>query len=106
MHQSMDTLLVVDMIIPKHVRIRDVGLGMPLVRAVHARKLDRIADKKNRQVIEDKILVSLLGEQFHCPTTDISDGVARALLSCDSRDTAEERSLLSYACQELGVCDV
>lgn len=58
----MDSLLIVDVIVPEHVCVWNVCLRMSLVRAVDTGELDRIADKEDRQTVENKVLVAFLGE--------------------------------------------
>jgi len=58
MHQSMNALRVVNMVVPEHVVLRHIHSRVSLVTAVHARELDRIPDEKDRQVIEDKVMVA------------------------------------------------
>ena len=106
MHQSMDTLLVVDVVIPEHVRVRDVRHRMSFVTSVDTRKLDGISDEKDRQTVEDKVLVSFLCEELHGPATNITDSVGSTSFTSCSRDTTKKRSLLSLSGEEFGVGDV
>lgn len=55
-HQRMDALGIVDMVIPKHGIVGNVCPRVPLVAAVHGGELDGVADEEDGQVIEDKIL--------------------------------------------------
>jgi hypothetical protein len=52
--------LVVDVEVPKHVRIRDVCLWMSFMAAIHTGELDRVANEEDWQIIEDKVLVAIL----------------------------------------------
>jgi hypothetical protein len=106
MHQCMNTFLIVDMVIPEHIRIRNIRHRMSLVTAIDARELDRISDEKHRQTVKDKILVSFLGKELHGPATNITDGVGSTSFTSSSRDTTEKRGLLSLAAEELGVGDI
>jgi len=102
----MDTFLVVDVVIPEHIRIRDVRHRMSLVTAVDARKFDGISDKEDRQTVEDKVLVSFLGEELHGPATNITDSVGGTSFTSGGRDTTEKGSLLSLSTEEPGIGDV
>lgn len=62
MHQSVDALLVVDMVVPKHVHVGNIGLRVSLVGAIHAGKFDGISHKEDGQIVEDKVLVSFFCE--------------------------------------------
>jgi hypothetical protein len=86
MHQSMNAFRVVDMVVPEHIVLRYVHSRVSLMTAVHARELDRVSDEEDRQVIEDEVVVTIFGEELGRPSSDISHGVARALLPSDSGD--------------------
>ena len=106
MHQRMDTFLVVDVVVPEHVRVRDVCHRMSLVTAVDAGELDGVSDEEDRQTVEDKVLVSFLGEELHGPATNITNSIGSTSLTSSGGDTTEERSLLSLSTEKLGVGDV
>jgi hypothetical protein len=74
-HQSMDTLRVVQMKVPKHSVIRNISLGMSFMTAIHGRKLDRISDEEHGQIVEDKVLDTLFGVEFGSPAANITDGI-------------------------------
>jgi hypothetical protein len=93
----MNTFLVVDVVVPVHVWVRNVRYRVSLVRTVNAGKLDRISDKEDGQTVEDKVLVSFLGEELHGPATNITDSVGSTSLSSSGRDTSKERGLLSLS---------
>lgn len=97
MHQRVNTFLVVDVVVPEHVGVRNVRYGMSLVRTVDAGELDRISDEEDRQTVEDKILVSFLGEELHGPATNITDSVGSTSLASRGRNTGKEGSLLSLS---------
>lgn len=97
MHQRVNTFLVVDVVVPEHVGVRNVRYRMSLVAAIDTGELDRISDKEDRQTVEDEILVSFLGEELHGPATNITDSVGSTSLASCSRDTGEKGSLLSLS---------
>ena len=47
-HQSMDTFLVVNVKVPKHVSIGCIGARVPFVASVYGREFDRIANEEDR----------------------------------------------------------
>lgn len=102
----MNTFLVVDVVIPEHVRVGDVCHRMSLVTAVDTRELDGISDEKDRQTVEDKVLVAFLSEELHGPATNITDSIGSTSLASSGRDTTEEGSLLSLSSKKLGVGDI
>ena len=106
MHQSMNTFLVVDVVVPEHVRVRNVGHRMSLVTAVDTGELDRISDEEDRQTVENEILVSFLGEKLHGPAANITDSVGSTSFTSSSRDATEKRSLLSLSSKEFGIGDI
>lgn len=85
----MNTLRIVQMKVPEHRVIRNICLGMSLVTAVHGRKLDRISDEEHGQIVEDKVLNTLLGVEFGRPAANITYGIAGAFLAADGRDSCE-----------------
>lgn len=102
----MKTLRVVDMKIPEHAVVGDVGLRVALVAAIHGGKLDGITNEEDRNVVEDEVLDSLLRVELRCPPSNIANRVARTLLSSNCRDSAENRRLLAHLGEELGVGQV
>jgi hypothetical protein len=106
MHQRMDTLLIVDVVVPVHIRIRNICHRMSLVTSVDARKLDRISDEEDWQTVKDKVLISFLGEELHGPATNITNSVGSTSFTSSSRDTTEKGSLLAFSTEELSVGDV
>lgn len=60
----MDSLWVIDMVIPKHVVVRNESPWMPFVTSIHAGEFDGIANKEHRQIVEDEVLVAVFGEEF------------------------------------------
>jgi hypothetical protein len=86
MHQSMNPLRVIDMIVPEHIILRHVHPRVPFVTAIHARELNRVSHEEHRQVIEDEVVIAIFSEELGRPSSDISHGVARAFLATDCRD--------------------
>ena len=47
-HQGMDTFLVINVKVPKHVSIGCIGARVPFVASVHGREFDGIANEEDR----------------------------------------------------------
>ena len=75
LHQAVNAFLVVIVKVPEAVWVWNVGLRIALVGSVEGRKLDRIADEEDWQIVKHKVLVSLLCEQLQSPASDITDGI-------------------------------
>ena len=74
-HQSMDPLGVIYVKVPKHAVVRNVCLGMTLMRAVHGWKLDGISNEEYWQVVEDKVLDPFLRVKFGRPAANITNRI-------------------------------
>lgn len=86
MHQSMNALRTINMVVPEHAVLRHIHSRVSLVTAVHAREFDRVSDEEHRQVIEDKVVIAIFGEEFGGPSSDVSHSVAGTLFPTDSGD--------------------
>ena len=102
-HQSMDAFLIIDMIVPEHILIWDIGLWVAFVASVHAGELDRVADEEDWQIVEHKVLVALFRVHLHGEATDIAEGIAGTFLASDGRDTAENIGFLADLIEESSV---
>lgn len=87
---------------PYHGCIGHVGGRMPLVRSVQGWELDGITDEEDGlygsaeavwasreppyNAVEHPVLVSLLGEDLHAPSADITNGVGAAPFRSNGRD--------------------
>lgn len=76
----MDSLLVVDVEVPEHRRVRQVRLRVPLVGAIHRREFDRITNKESRNVIKNPIVVPLIGIELNRKSPDITHRIRSATL--------------------------
>lgn len=103
MHQCMYPLGIVDVEIPEHGVVGNIGLRMPLVAPVHRGKLDGIANKEHGQIVEDKVLDPLLGVELGRPSPDVADGVAASLFTTYRRDSRENLGLLAHLREKLGI---
>jgi hypothetical protein len=64
MHRSMNAFWVVYMVVPEHVVLWHVHPWVSFVTAVHTRKFDRVSNEEDRQVVEDKVVVTIFGKEF------------------------------------------
>lgn len=106
MHESMYSLLIVDMVVPEHSCVRDISTWVFLVTAVQAGKLYWISYKEDGQVVHHKILITFLGEEFHRPSSYITESVAGSLLATDSGNAEQAGCLLAESDHKFGVGDV
>lgn len=106
MHQRMNALRIVDMVIPKHGVVGNIGPRVPLVAAVHGGELDGVADEEDGQIVEDKVLDAVFRVQLGRPAADVADRVGGALLAAHGRDAHQQPRLLANAAEELGVRQV
>lgn len=102
----MNALRVVNMVVPEHVVLRHIHSRVAFVAAIHARELDRISNEEDRQIIEDKVMIAIFGEEFGRPSFNVSDGIAGALLASDRRNARQDGGLLADFRQELCVSQI
>jgi hypothetical protein len=76
MHQRMYSLWIIDVEVPKHVRIWNIRTWMAFMAPIHAGKLYRVANEEDWQIVEDEVLITILGKELHGPSTYITDGIA------------------------------
>lgn len=74
-HQSVDTLRVILVEIPKHGIVWNVGSRVSLMASVHRRKLDGVTNEKDGKIVEDKVLHAFLGIELRCPAAHIANSV-------------------------------
>jgi hypothetical protein len=103
MHQSVNAIRVVDMIVPEYVVLRYVHFRVSLVTAVHARKLDWISNEEDRQVIEDKVMIAIFGEEFDHADHD-AHGDAQWMHRCNCRSHMACSMQRQAACIVVDAC--
>lgn len=103
MHECMDALRVVHMVIPEHVVVRHIGSRMLLVTPIHAWELDRVTQEKDREVVKDKILIAVFGVELSRPTSHVSDRIGRTLLASYCGNTSHNVGLLSNLRKEASI---
>ena len=99
----MDAFGVVDVEVPEHGMVRYIGAGMTFVTPVHGGELDWVSDEEYGEVIEDKVLNTLLGVELGCPAANISNCVTRTLFTPNGRNAREKLSLLANLGEKFGI---
>lgn len=102
----MDPLWIVDVEIPKHVVLWDVGPRVALVAAIHTGELYRVPDEEYREVIEYKVLNTFFGVKLGGPASDIADRVSRAFLPTDGGNACQNGRFLADTSQEGRISEV
>jgi hypothetical protein len=105
-HQGMNALRVVYMVVPEHSVVGNIGLRMPLMAPIHWRELDRITEKEDWQIIEDEIMDSLIREEFDRPSSNISDRVTGTFFSPYGWDPGQQSSLFADSSQEISISEI
>ncbi len=86
-HDLMNALWVLGEIVPKHVGIFEMGLGVTLLGVNEVGELGGIANEKDGGVVEYPIPVAFVSAKLDRETTGIASGVGRARFATDSRET-------------------
>lgn len=79
---------------PEHVRVLQVGLGVPLLSVDEVRELGRVSDEENGSVVEHPVPVTLFGPELDSKATRIASGVGRSRLASDSREADSRTNFL------------
>lgn len=103
MHESVDSLGVILVKVPKHGVIRYICLGMSLVAPIHGGEFNGIPDEEDGQIVEYKVLHALLGIKLCGPAPNIANGVTRSFFSTNGRDAGQDWRLLANSSEELGI---
>lgn len=88
-HQCVNPFRIIDVIIPEHIVVRHEGPRMPFVASVHAGKFDRIPNEKDRQVVENEILIAIFREELQRPSAYISHSIAGTFLAGHGGDSSQ-----------------
>src|SRR5579871_817032 len=84
------------------LRLRKTAIRLLFRGMNKIRKLDRILNEENRDVIPYQVPVAFLGIELDRETSHIAREVRGTLVACDGRESHEQRSLLSSALKEVG----
>jgi hypothetical protein len=72
---------------PKHVRVLQMGLGMPLLSVNKVGEFGGVTDEEDGGVIEDPIPVTLISSELDGEATGVASGIGRARFTTDSGET-------------------
>jgi hypothetical protein len=86
------------------LRHGEVRLGLGGMDQV--RKLHRVLNEEDRNVVAHQIPVAFVRVELHGEAAHISCGVGRAAFAEDGRETDEDRCLLSDFAEERGACEL
>ncbi len=81
-------------------RLRISSVGFHLHRVNQVGKLDRVLNKKYRDIVPDQVEIPFTRIKFHRETANVSRQIHRAAPSRDSRETSENRSLHPWISQK------
>lgn len=96
----MDTFGVADVEVPEHICIRKMSCRVSLMRTVQGRELNRIANEKDRRVVEDPVQVTLIRVDLHGPSVNIASGICRTGFRSNCRYSKKDGRLLASFAQE------
>ena len=99
----MNTLLMSIEVIPKHIRILQIRLRIPLLRMDQQREQRRISDEKHGRVVEDPVPISFFREELHAETAGIARCVCGPLFAAHGGETGYEGRGLADAGEDVGV---
>ena len=88
-------------IIVCRLRLRKVAVGLLLDRMNQIRKLDRVLDKEDRDIVTDDVPVTLPRVELDGETADIPRKIRRALVAGDRRKSDERRGLFASALEQV-----
>ena len=89
-------------IVMRRLRLRKGAVGLGLHRMDDVRKLDRVLDEEDRDVVADEIPVAFLRVEFDGEAAHVARQVERAFRSGDGREAHEDRRFLAGALEDVG----
>ena len=96
----MNGLGILGEVVPEHIRILQVSLGVTLLSMNEMREFGGITNEENRCVVEDPIEVTFLCPDFNGEATGITSSVCRAILASNSGETDGGANLLADLLEE------
>jgi hypothetical protein len=102
----MQTFRVVQVKVPEHGIVWNIGLGVSLVAPIHGGEFDRISDKENWQVIADEILDSFFRVKLGSPAPHVSDSIAGTFFTTHSGNPGSQLCFLPNTGKPLGISEV
>ena len=89
-------------IIVRRLRLRKGAVGLGFHRMNDVRKLDRVLDEEDRDVVADEIPVSFLGIEFDGEAAHVARQVERTFRTGDGREPHEDGRFLAGALEDVG----
>lgn len=86
---------------PKHVRILEVGLRVPLLRVNEVGELGRITYEEYGSIVENPIPVAVVSFKLDRKPTGIASSIRRARLPSDCGEADSRRNFLANLMEEL-----
>ena len=93
-------------VVPEHIRILQVSLGVTLLSMNEMREFGGITNEENRCVVEDPVEVTFLCPNFNGEATGITSGVGRPRLATDSGETDSGSSTGTDFLEESGAGEI
>lgn len=84
------------------LRLRKSRVWLLLDRVNQVRKLDRILDKEDRNIVADNVPVTLLRVELYSKASDISRQIERPLTAGNGREANERRCSFSWPLKQVG----
>jgi len=82
-HDLMNRFWVLGEIVPEHISISQMALGMPLLSVDEVRELGGVTDEEDGSVVEDPVPVALICPEFDGKATRIASGIGGSRLATD-----------------------
>src|SRR5580698_4006712 len=89
--------------IPDVIGLLNVGVRIALLGVDKIRKFKRIPNKKDRCIVADQIVVTLLGVKLDCESSGIAHGVGRTFFSSYGGESDENLGSLSDWSEKIGL---
>lgn len=90
-------------IIPKHVRIFQIRLRIPLLRMNQQRKQRWVPNEEDGRVVEHPVPIPFFSEEFDAETAGVARCVCGTLFAAYGREAGYERCFLANVGEDVGV---
>ena len=92
-------------IIVRSLSLRKGAVGLLLGRMDQIWELDRILDKKYRNVVADNVPIAFFGIELYREASHVTGEIGRSFIPGDSRESNEGRSFLSSPLEDICSCN-
>lgn len=99
-HDLMDGLGVLAEVVPEHVGILEMGLGVTLLGVDEVGELGGVTDEEDGSVVEDPVKVTLGSPDLDSKATRITGGVCGTRLASDGGEADGSSGLVAYGAEE------